>query len=99
MKFKHFAFQDLTDKNLKLVNLQNGRLWALTQNEVIARADLADAGGEEPPPIEDSGIIERKNIKKMCVDKEGQHCVLLADHELFYCNWGDNQLHKIKTSA
>ena len=35
----------------------------------------------------------------MCVDQQGMHCVLLADHEIFYCNWDGDRLWKISTSA
>ena len=96
-KFRPFTFPKLTDNNLKHVNLQNGKLWALTQrNEIIARADLNDLEGQ-PPPLIDENIIKRKNIKKMYVDREGQHCILLAEHELFYCNWSDDHLYPINT--
>ena len=33
----------------------------------------------------------------MYVDKEGQHCILLAEHELFYCNWNDDRIYPIDT--
>jgi len=97
-RFLPFTFPKLTDNNLKHVNLQNGKLWALTQrNEIIARADLNDLEGQ-PPPLIDETIIKRKNIKKMYVDGEGQHCILLAENELFYCNWNDNSLYQINTT-
>ena len=33
----------------------------------------------------------------MFVDREGMHCILLAEHELFYCNWEDNHIYQINT--
>ena len=88
-----FTFPNLQDSSLKHVNLQNGKLWALTRrNEIIARADLNKLEGTQPPLI-DENIIKRKNIKKMFVDREGMHCILLAEHELFYCNWEDNHIY------
>ena len=45
IKFNPLTLNNLEgcDKNLKHVNLQNGKLWALTQkNEIIVRADLTD---------------------------------------------------------
>ena len=94
-----FTFPNLQDSSLKHVNLQNGKLWALTRrNEIIARADLNKLEGNQPPLI-DENIIKRKNIKKMFVNREGMHCILLAEHELFYCNWEDNHIYQINTMA
>ena len=41
----------------------------------------------------DETIIKRKNIRKMFVDNEGQHCILMAENELYYCNWDDNNIY------
>jgi len=96
-KFIPYSFPSLTDNNLKHVNLQNSKLWALTQrHQIIAKADLASLDGLQPQPI-DEPIIKRKNVRKMYVDREGQHCILLAEHELFYNNWGDSQVFQINT--
>lgn len=66
-------------------------MWALTQrNEVIAKADMSSVD-YQPPPIDDM-LLKRKNIKKLFVSRNGNHCILLADHELFYNNWKDNTI-------
>lgn len=38
-------------------------------------------------------------MKKVHVDREGQHCILICDHELFYLNWKDNRVFPISTSG
>jgi len=35
----------------------------------------------------------------MYVDREGQHCILLAENELFYSNWNDDRLYLVDTSG
>ena len=40
----------------------------------------------------DDLLIKRKNVKKMFVSRDGNHAILLAEHELFYNNWNDNQI-------
>lgn len=89
-KFSPYAFPNLVDNHLKHVNLQNGKLWALTdRQQIVVKADRSE--GTQPPSI-DEHIIKRKNIKKMFVDREGVHCIMLAEHELYYNNWQDSHL-------
>ena len=84
---------------MKHVNVQNGKLWGMSQkNEVIARADLLNLELAQPPII-DENIIKRKNIRKLYVDKDGVHCILMSEHELFYCNWNDNHIYQINTNV
>ena len=53
-KFLPFTFPNLTDNNLKHVNLQNQKLWALThRNQIIAKADLANLEGRQPALVDD----------------------------------------------
>ena len=87
--FKSFdGFPNLREHNFKHVNLQNGKLWALTnRNEIIAKADINNLD-KQLQPIDDF-MIKRKNIKKMFVNRLGNHCFMLAEHEIFYNNWSD----------
>ena len=90
-KFSPYAFPNLADNHLKHVNLQNGKLWALTdRQQIVVKADRSGEGTQ--PPAIDEHIIKRKNIKKMFVDREGVHCIMLAEHELYYNNWSDSHL-------
>ena len=95
--FKNFIFQNVPEKenNMRHVNLQNGKLWAMTKKkDTIARADLGKFGGRQPDLI-DEQVLKKKNITKMFVDREGVHCILVSDYELFYINWFGNQVHRI----
>lgn len=53
---------------------------------MIAKAELK---GDRPPQLIDELLLKRKNVKKMFVDHRGHHCILLAEHEIFYNNWAD----------
>lgn len=86
-----YYFNSLREQHFKHVNMQNGKIWALTKkNELIAKAEVNKLD-YQPSPIDDL-MLKRKNIKKMYVSRQGSHCILLAEHELFYNNWADNTI-------
>mmetsp|Transcript_34579 Transcript_34579/g.52888 ORF Transcript_34579/g.52888 Transcript_34579/m.52888 type:complete len:268 (+) Transcript_34579:218-1021(+) len=97
-KFTNLPISSLPEQTpLSHVNVQNGRLWAMTaRNEMIAKINLEDMEHGHPPLI-DQQAIKRKGIRKMFVDSEGVHCLLMAENELFYCNWADDNIHTINT--
>lgn len=35
----------------------------------------------------DDDILKRKKIRKFFVDPKGLHCIMLAEHEVYYNNW------------
>ena len=37
-------------------------------------------------------LIKKKNVSKLVMDKLGNHCIAVADHELFYMNWYDTRV-------
>ncbi len=39
--------------------------------------------------------INKKNIKKMHIDREGIHCIIVCDYELYYNNWNSDQIISI----
>ena len=57
---------------------------------MLAKSDINNS--EHVPQVIDELLIKRKNIKKMFVSRGGNHCILLAEHELFYNNWADSQI-------
>lgn len=98
--FKQFSFDKVPEREntLKHVNIQNGKVWAMTaKREEIARADLNKVG-RQPDLIDQLQLYARKkNTKKMYVDREGVHCLLVYDYELFYINFYGNQVHKVSS--
>lgn len=98
--FKRFSFDHVPERenSLKHVNIQNGKMWAMTaKREEIARADLYRVGGQ-PELIDQLQLYARKkNTKKMFVDREGVHCLLVYDYELFYINFYDSKVHKVSS--
>ena len=39
--------------------------------------------------------INKKNIKKMQIDREGIHCIIVSDYDLYYNNWNSDQIISI----
>lgn len=67
------------------------------KREEIARADI-NKKTRQPELIDQLQLFTRKkNTKKMYVDREGVHCILVQDYELFYINYNGNQVHKISS--
>ena len=91
--FRKHVFQNVPENNFKHAVVQNGKLWAMTEksDNVIARVDLSNPSQREA--VDEH--FKKKNVQKMCVDREGLHCILVSDFELYYLNWSDNQVHKI----
>lgn len=59
-------------------------------NPIMVKADLKDL--ESEPRFEEDSKIKMKNIRKMFLGRSGEHCILLAEHELFYNNWYDSEI-------
>jgi len=57
---------------------------------MIVKANLNDKN-QSAQSIDDL-MIKRKNVRKMYVSRNGNHCILLAEHEIFYNHWSDNQM-------
>jgi len=34
--------------------------------------------------------MKKKNIKKIHIDREGIHCIIVSDYELYYNNWNSD---------
>lgn len=85
-----FSFPNLKENNIRHANLQNGRLWAFTGrqgSEIVAKQDLSNT--DTAPQLIQELILNRKAVKKMFVSRSGEHCIMLAEHEIFYNNWAD----------
>ena len=39
--------------------------------------------------------MKKKNIKKIHIDREGIHCIIVSDYELYYNNWNSDQIISI----
>ena len=39
--------------------------------------------------------MKKKNVQNLIIDKQGLHCVAIADHELFYMNWSDQRVQRM----
>mmetsp|Transcript_7263 Transcript_7263/g.6393 ORF Transcript_7263/g.6393 Transcript_7263/m.6393 type:complete len:167 (+) Transcript_7263:357-857(+) len=46
----------------------------------------------------DDDQLKRKDIKKFYVDSYGIHCIMLAEHEVFYNNWESERIFQVQIS-
>lgn len=77
--------------------MQSGKLWMLTmRNKMIVKINIEDE--KDRPKEVDDDILKRKNIKKMFVDPKGLHCLMLAEHEIYYNHWTSNKVYQVITS-
>jgi hypothetical protein len=76
--------------------MQNGKIWLLTmRNKVIVKANLEEP--TEKVREVDEDILKRKAIKKMYIDPKGNHCFMLAEHEIYYNHWSSNRVYPLNT--
>ena len=92
----------LTENQFEFAQMQNGNVWILSKrSHLIWKARLDDLqdrrGGSAKTQEVDEDILKRKPIKKMYVDPRGLHCFFLAEHEIYYNNWGSNRVHQVQT--
>ena len=94
--------EPLLDNQFQCANLQNNRLWIFTaKNKVIVKQELTPKGDGaakgNPRIVEDQNHLRRLGMKfrKMFVDATGNHCFMVADHEVFYNHWESDNIFKV----
>lgn len=55
-----------------------------SRNDLILKSEIS---GKKHNHERIEHNINKKNIKKMHIDREGVHCIIVSDYELFYNNW------------
>lgn len=70
-------------------------MWAVVDGKsLIARHDLTSDEAGQPKHI-DGHFLTPTQIKKICVDLQGQHCLFLQDLEIFAASWNSNEIISI----
>ena len=83
---------------IQLSAMQSGKVWILTRrNKVVGKLNLENK--DDRPPEVDDDLLKRKNIKKIFLDKKGIHCFFMAEHEIFYNQWGNPRIFPVPTSS
>eukprot|EP00351_Strombidinopsis_sp_SopsisLIS2011_P003625 CAMPEP_0116872960 /NCGR_PEP_ID=MMETSP0463-20121206/3906_1 /TAXON_ID=181622 /ORGANISM="Strombidinopsis sp, Strain SopsisLIS2011" /LENGTH=189 /DNA_ID=CAMNT_0004514095 /DNA_START=90 /DNA_END=659 /DNA_ORIENTATION=+ len=97
-KFQSYSFKhQIPDQFFQQSALQSGHLWIFTQrNKLLIKSNIEDESG---PYVVDNHMLKRQTVKKMYVDRKGMHCFLLADHEIYYNNWNNDQVHQIPVNV
>ena len=71
--------------------MKGGKLWAVVDGKsIIARHDLTTENESSQPKHIDGHFLNPNQIKKICVDLEGTHCLFLQDLEIFCATWGQD---------